>query len=52
VLRRAVAQVEVDQALVGNSDLFGDSLEVGNWIFVQPMVIWRFNREAQGFFCD
>ena len=30
VLCRAVAQVEVDQALVGNSDLFRDFFEVGN----------------------
>ena len=30
VLCRAVAQVEVDQALVGNTDFFRDSLEVGH----------------------
>ena len=30
VPRRAVAQVKVNQALVGDADLFGDSLEVGN----------------------
>ena len=30
VLCRAVAQVEVDPALVGNPDLFRDFFEVGN----------------------
>jgi len=30
VLHRAVAQVEVDQALVGDSDFFRDFFEVGN----------------------
>jgi|GEM_PF-6441480 len=33
---RAVSQVQIDQALVWNTDVFRDRLEVGDRIFIKP----------------